>query len=333
MKIKRICFPKVNSVVCDETEVDIPLGPNDVLMRTLYSAVSAGTELAKFTGLQEVKYPFLPGNRAVGEVIAVGSAVKDVRPGDRVFTHTPHVSHAKATGFYVKAPKEVNLCHAPMVGLGLVAMTALRVGRPELGDRALVIGMGAVGNLCAQFLEISGVEVIAADTMDKRLEAARRCGVTHTINPKTQDARATVFALTGGRGVEYVIEATGNPAVIEMACSVTATQAQVILLGSPRGEFKTDVTPLLNAVHIWRDHGSIRLDGAHEWRYPQYPNAFMKHSMTRNAEIIFRLMANGRLKVQDLISHVLKPSQAAEAFDGLLNRKEEYHGVVFDWTT
>ncbi|MBC8236133.1 zinc-binding alcohol dehydrogenase [bacterium] len=332
MKITRICFPKEREVVHEEVEAEFPIGPHDVLIRTLYSVISAGTELAKFTGLQKVEYPFIPGNRAVGEVIEVGASVRDFAPGDYVFSHTPHVSFAKATKFCVKVPEGINLCHAPLVGLGLVAMTVLRVGQPELGDRAVVIGMGVVGNICAQLLKNVGIDVIALDFLDERLEKAQRCGISHTINPRKHNVHSKVMAITDGHGVEYVVEATGNPAAMDMACSVNARQGEVILLGSPRGEYQTDATPLLNSVHLWREHGSIQLKGAHEWRYPLYPDGYTKHSMKRNAEIFFRMMADGYINTQDIVSHVLIPHQAATAFDGLLNHKNEYLGVVFDWT-
>ncbi|NOZ22915.1 MAG: zinc-binding alcohol dehydrogenase [Planctomycetes bacterium] len=332
MKIRQICFPEVGKVVYQEVERDLPVGPDDVLIRTLYSAVSAGTELAKYTGLQDVKYPFIPGNRAVGEVVEVGEKVEDFRPGDNVFTHTTHVSHAKATKMCAKVPDGVDLCHAPLIGLALVAITAVRVAKPELGDRALVTGMGLVGNFCAQFLKNSGVEVIVADTVEARLEAARACGVAATVNPAEKEAPAKVMEFSCGHGVEYVIEATGNPVVMDLVTSVNAKQGEVILLGSPRGEHQTDVVPLLNAVHLWRDHGCVTMKGAHEWRFPLYPDGYSKHSMKRNAEIIFRMMADGRLKTGPLVTHVLKPEQAEQAFDGLMNRKNEYLGVIFDWT-
>lgn len=331
MKISRICFPKEKEVAYEADHAEFLVAPHDVLIRTLYSVISAGTELAKLTGRQKVDYPFIPGNRAVGEVIEVGADVRDFVPGDYVFSHTPHISVAKATKFCVKVPKDLDLCYVPLVGLGLVAMTALRVARPELGDRAVVIGMGVVGNLCAQLLKNAGVDVIALDFVDERLEKARRCGVSHTINPKKRDVYSEVMEITADHGVEYVVEATGNPAAVDIACSVNARGGEVILLGSPRGEYQADITPLLNSIHLWREHGSIQLKGAHEWRYPLYPDGYTKHSMKRNAEILFRMMADGRIKIQDLISHIMKPHQAVEAFDGLLNHKQEYLGVVFDW--
>jgi len=332
MRISQICFPERGRVVYEETDAKIEVGRHDILIRTLYTAVSAGTELAKLTGAQAVSYPYVPGNRAVGEIVETGRDVRDFAVGDRVFSHTPHVSHAKATAFCVKVPDTVELRYAPLVGLGLVAMTALRVARPELGDRAVVIGMGVVGNLCAQLLENSGVEVIGVDMLRERLDRAGRCGVSHAVNAQVEDVPSKVMAITGARGADLVVEATGNPAAMDLACAVAARQADVILLGSPRGECRADLTPLLQAVHLWKDHGSLTLKGAHEWRYPLYPQPFTKHSMKRNADILFRMMADGRLNLRDLVTHVLPPEQAAATFDGLLNDKRRHLGVVFDWT-
>lgn len=332
MKTSRICFPREKEAVYEKVDMTFSLRPHEILIRTCYSVISAGTELAKFTGLQEVSYPFVPGNRAVGEVLEVGASVKDIAPGDYVFSHTPHISIAKTSKFCIKVPEGVDKCHACLLGLGSVSMTALRIGSPELGDRAVVIGMGVVGNLCAQLLKSAGVDVIAMDFVEERLDRAHRCGINYTVNPKNDDAQSKVMEITDGRGAEYVIEATGNPKAMDLACSVIAKQGKVILLGSPRAEYQTNITSLLRVVHLWRDHGSVDLTGAHEWRYPLYPDGYTKHSMYRNAEIFFRMMADGRLNMKDVISHVLTPDRAEEAFHGLLDHKDKYLGVVFDWT-
>ena len=304
-----------------------------MLVRTLYSFASAGTELAKLTGTQRVPYPFVTGNRAVGEVLAVGSEVGHVRPGMVVLTHTPHASHALTDRFCVPVADGVRLEHAAAVSLALVAMTALRVSPPELGDRAVVFGQGVVGNLCAQLLTAAGAEVVAVDTVPARLALATQCGTPHVVagGDPTETVRR-VLAITGEAGADRVIEATGVPAVFETACAVARRQGEVVLLGSPRGEHQRDLTEVLNRVHLWRDHGSLTLKGAHEWRYPLYADGFSRHSMARNAEIVFRLMVQGRLRFDGLVSHVLPPSAAARAYEGLRHEKETWIGVMFDWT-
>ena len=331
--IRKVVFRGVDRVVLEPTHEQFDLGPGDVLLQTRYSLISAGTELAKLTGLQKVDYPFIPGNRAIGTVIAAGEDVSDVRVGDLVFSHTGHVSHTLAKAFRVCVSKGVDTRDSALVGLALVAMTAVRVGQVELGDRAAVIGMGLVGNLAAQLLRLAGADVIAIDLSAARLDVARACGLPQTVNAGEEDAQAAVMEMTQGRGVDVVVEASGTAQAAELAVSLTGRDGEgiVVLLGSPRKEHETDLTPFLNHVHLWRN-GSVMLRGAHEWRLPLHHSPFQKHSMTRNAEIIFRLMAQGKLHTASLITHVLKPAAAAEAYAGLQQQPDSHMGVLFDWT-
>lgn len=334
MSLLRVVFSArgcVETVRSDEDE-HAP-GPGEVLLKTHYSLISAGTELAKLTGLQQVDYPHYPGNRAVGEVLAVGEGVTRVWPGDLVFAHTPHASHARTRGFCVRVPEGVRPEQAPSLGLSLVAITALRVGRPELGDRAVVFGMGMVGNLCAQLYQLSGAEVVVVDTSAARLETARRCGLERGVLGGEADTVDRILEFTGKPGAEYVVDATGSPAVIATACDVARRGGEVILLGSPRGEHQTDVTPLLDHIHLWREHGTLTFKGAHEWRYPAYADIYAKHSMERNAETLFRLMRDGRLKLDPLLTHVFLGHEAAAAYAGLLAQPNEWVGTLFDWTS
>jgi threonine dehydrogenase-like Zn-dependent dehydrogenase len=87
----------------------------------------------------------------------------------------------------------------------------------------------------------------------------------------------------------------------------------------------------LNYCHLY-GRGAITFKGAHEWRYPVMANPFVKHSLWRNSEIVFRLIQSGQLVIDPLISHILKPEQAPEAYEGLKYKKDEYNGVLFDWT-
>ncbi len=327
----RIVFQPDGLAQYEEFAVDIPLGQDDILIRTEFSVTSTGTELAKLTGLQQVAYPFVPGNRAAGVVTSVGSAVKNISPGDYVFSHTPHASFTKAEKFCFRVPADVKRETAPFIGLALVAITAIRVGKPELGDRAVVLGLGAVGNICAQLLALAGVDVLGVDLLDGRLQIARACGIANVCNPASSDIAEAVRDFTGGNGAEYVIETTGNPAVIETACALARREGYLILLGSPRGQHVADITPFLNHVHLWHNRGSITVIGAHEWRYPISTGAWHKHSMERNAAIISSYLADGRLRTAPLVGATLPPQQATEAYHRLQQEKESCLTILFDW--
>jgi threonine dehydrogenase-like Zn-dependent dehydrogenase len=215
----------------------------------------------------------------------------------------------------------------------MVGMTAVRVGQVELGDRVAVIGLGLVGNLTAQLLREAGAEVIGIDRVGRRLELAGRCGIDRTVDGAALDAEAAVMELTGGQGVDVVVEASGAPAAAELAARLTGKRGEgiVVLLGSPRADYETNLTPFLNQVHLWRN-GMVALRGAHEWRFPLDPTPYQKHSMRRNGEVALRLLAERRLRLDPLIERVYRPAQAPEAFAALMAGPSAPLGVLFDWT-
>jgi threonine dehydrogenase-like Zn-dependent dehydrogenase len=139
--------------------------------------------------------------------------------------------------------------------------------------------------------------------------------------------------ITAGRMCEVVVEATGLSPVGEQAATLAGKQGEVILLGSPRAAHASNVTDLLRSIHLWGE-GCITYKGAHEWRYPvaRDPNGHTKHSIERNIEILLRLILDGRLRVEELITHTLAPEACAQAYRGLRDSRGEYLAVVFDWT-
>lgn len=335
MQGKQVIFTEPNKVELKDIDFNLDnLGPKDVAVHTRYSLISAGTELACLSGKESwAKLPFAPGYAGCGEVIGVGKEVKDLKAGDLVFSYTKHASHVKASTVTVPVPKGVDLKLVPFARMAAVSISALRVSNADLGDYVAVLGLGLVGSLCAQLFALSGCEVIGSDVSPRRIELARKCGLKHAVNPSQQDAKAAVKEITGGRMCEVVVEATGNPAVGATAGGLAGKLGEVILLGSPRGEHPCDLTQVLNYIHLW-GNGCVTFKGAHEWRYPieRDPGGHMKHSIRRNVEILLRLIGDGRLRVNELITQVLPPTECAKAYAGLREKKEEYVGVVFDWT-
>jgi 2-desacetyl-2-hydroxyethyl bacteriochlorophyllide A dehydrogenase len=330
---KRVVFPKPNVVQLEKFSFDPAPSAKDVVIRTRASIISAGTELACLTGLEDwAKLPFHPGYGAVGEVMAVGNEVKGLRAGDVVFTYSNHASHARSAVIAVRVPEGLDPSHAAFARMANVAITSLRVSNAELGDRVAVIGLGLVGNLAAQLFTLAGCEVMGIDPVARRLELARACGVGAALNPQEAKLPEAVKRWTDGKGVEVVVEASGTPQGALMAAELAGKKGEVILLGSPRKPLETNVTELLRRIHIW-DYGCVTFKGAHEWRYPvgEDPSGHEKHSIERNARIVLKLIAEKRLRVSPLLTHVIRPEQCAEAYAGLRDNPNEYIGVIFNW--
>ena len=170
--VGRVLFAAENQVLFDAEETDLALDSNGVILETQYSCVSAGTELAKLTGLQPFDFPATLGNRAVSRVLEAGPKCKGLKAGDLVFSHTHHVSHTKGGRLVAKLPESLNRPESALLGMAMVALTGVQTAHPDLGDRAVVIGAGLVGQCAAQLLELSGVQVTLIDRVDGRLKVA-----------------------------------------------------------------------------------------------------------------------------------------------------------------
>ncbi len=344
MKAKRIVFPAPNKVELEEFDFDPTPREGDVVIKAIVSVISAGTELSCLAGHAKwAWFPFYPGYGMIGEVIGVGENVREVKEGDIVLTHSNHASYAKAQVIAVKVPEGLDPIKAVFARMANVSITALRVSNGELGDRVAVIGLGLVGNLCAQLFALAGSDVIGIDKVAKRLEIARACGLEKLINANEVDPTEAVRELTDGEGCEVVVDATGSAQVSATAWQYSAPYGEVILLGSYfQRPHQMNVTELLERIHL-SEFGCVTYKGAHEWRYPvreERKDFFVvdwpkyerpKHSVERNARINLSLIARGKLIVEPLLTHLLKPEQCEEAYFGLRDKPEEFLGVVFDW--
>ena len=334
MKGKRITMPSANNVMLEDYEIDEALAEDQILFKTHYSLISPGTECAGYTALQSgTRFPHGSGYAAVGEVLKVGQRVKRCTSGDIVFSYTPHASIVKTNSIMLvlKRPVDIDEKLIPFVRMATVAMTSMRVASAEFGDTVVIIGLGLVGNYASQLFTLAGMRVISIEKIPMRLESASKCGVRYLINSGAENPLEKVKEHTNGQGAETTVEAIGNPRLIEMAFQLTKYKGEVILLGSPRGEYTADVTNILDYVHNI-GKGAITLKSAHEWVFPTMHSGESKHSIERNTQIAYNLLKDGKLKAKELLTHVINPADAKLAYDGLVDKKDEYLGVVMDWT-
>lgn len=312
------------------------VGPFEVIVKTIYSHISAGTELACIAGMESFfKIPDTPGYTAIGEILQTGSMVSHLSKGDVVYTFGPHASHFKIDlsdrwhGICVKIPKGINLEHAAFTHMAGIALTAVRNSNIELGDSVLVTGLGTIGNLAAQLCQLQGANVIATDISNIRISIAQSCNIQETFNPNEVSFEKVIKLKTDDQLVSTYIDASGVPAVINQAIDFVALNGETILLGSPRMPFETNMTKFLQHHHLLPWNHTLK--GALEFTYPTFQNDFNKHSIERNSKIIMGLIKNEKIIIKPLYSHKIKPKDAHAAYEGLKNNPDEYIGVVIDW--
>lgn len=338
MKINKLLVPEPMKVVLVEDEFDNSnLSPNEIVVRTLYSHLSAGTELACIAGGEDwFKIPGTPGYTSIAKVEVKGSNIKHVEVGDLVFTWGSHSEYFRFEygnrwqGMCVKLPTGINLEYAAFTHMATIAMTAIRNSKIELGDFVLVTGLGAIGNLASQLAQLQGATVIATDIDDQRIALAQQSGIRYTINSKKENLSKKIDEITNGALINTYIDATGASSVINDTLDNIQLFEEVILLGSPRAAFETNVTKTFQHFHL--SSPGLTLKGALEFAYPTHKQDFLKHSIERNTEIVLNLIDQKKLIIKPIYSHKMSPLVAQTAYDGLRNNPNEYIGVVFDWT-
>lgn len=326
-------------------EIDLPdPGANQVLVRTRVSAVSAGTELAVYTGthqwlkdpnLPDWKFPFRPGYSAAGEVLAVGNDVPgDLRPGDAVSYPGNHASHEILTVGHERGrlwrlptgtdPKLAAYACVARYGLG----AAIRAGL-TLGRSAAVLGLGVIGQFALRGLLAAGAyPVVGIDSVAMRRGAAKSAGAHHVIDPTTSDTKSQLDALLGTRGAEVIADATGVPDAIPTAMSLACDGGQVIVVGSPRGRAKE--------VNFYDDlhRRYIEITGAHGNMLfePAHTRLAGHWTIDKAQNWLLHAIHDGRFNMTGLIRHAISPERLGDAYEGLIHKKDEYLGVAVVWS-
>jgi len=338
LEVKQVVITGQNQVELQKSELDEKnLATNELFIETEYTFISTGTELANYTGREPkvfqpgswCAYPWRSGYANVGIVKAVGEGVTRAKVGDRVFTYGNHASalRYRETSLVKIVPDDIDPGIAAASRMAGVSATAFIVAEIKENPWVAVFGLGLVGNLACQMLQLKGCKVIGVDPVEYRRKLAEKCGIKWTIGGSADEVHKAIAEITNGAMANITVDAVGHSAVIMQALRETATFGQIIILGSPRVEVQGNLTELLSDVHLrW-----ITIRGALEWCIPMYPEGAKGISQFTKQEMIFDWIRSGELKIEPLVSHKLKPEQIKEAYEGLLNHPETYTGVLLDW--
>lgn len=326
-------------------EVELPdPAPNQILVSAEYSAVSAGTELAVYTGthqwlkdpnLPDWKFPFRSGYSAAGRVLKVGGEFPGgFKEGDRVSFPGNHASADLLTVGQErcrvwKMPVGLTFDKASVACIARYGLGASVRAGITLGRSAAVLGLGVIGQFALRCLSAAGASpVVGIDAVKMRRDAALAAGADCVIDPSAGDAKAQLREFLGAKGAELVADATGVPDAVPMAMSLACDGGQVVVVGSPRGtakevNFYDDLHR--RYIEVTGAHGNMLFEPAHT----RLAGAW---DVDKAQRWLLRALANGRLSLAGLVTHTIAPEGLGEAYEGLLNRKDEYLGVVVKWT-
>ncbi len=276
--------------------------------------------------------PLPLGYSAAGEVLEVAPDLAGTYSvGDRVIIAGAGIAnHAEVNAvpknLVAKLPDNVSYEEGCYATLCSIAMHGFRNAETALGESVLVMGLGLVGQLTAQFASASGCRVMAMDFDDDRIKIATKNGTELGCNLATDDADSMVETFTNGKGFDNIIicAATNSNEPIENAAKWARDRASVVMTGMVGTKIPyADYMKKEIRFVISRSYGPGRYDTNYEEKGQEYPIGYVRWTERDNLEEAGRLMSTGSLNVKDLTTHTFDINDADNAYDVVTGKTDE----------
>ncbi len=361
--MKQAIFKK-GKVVVEEVPVPV-CGPNQVLVENLYSLISSGTELSSLTfshqplPLKVLKYPtklkkglrlvkehglkdaygivkgmleagVTPGYSCCGRVVKTGKNVNAFRKGDIVACAGAYfASHAE----FITVPKNlvatvpigVSWEDAASATLGAIALQGVRQADLRVGESAVVIGLGLVGQLTTQILLASGVNVIGIDPAKGRIKKAKENGLLYGF-PLSSKNLQEVQRLTNLHGADATIITAGAPDnndIIDQALLLTRKRGTIVVVGDVGLKvqrlpwFEKEIKLLISTAY-----GPGRGDNLYEEKGLDYPYAYVRWTENRNMQAYLGMLQKKQVDFSSLVEGKYSLDEAPLAYRLLQSAKK-----------
>lgn len=340
--MKRNSLYHISPGVVEIREEQIPkLGSSQVLVRSLYSAISSGTEMLLYRGqfpadlaLDEnipalsggVKYPLKYGYSLVGEVAEVGEEVQGEWLGKRVFSFQPHTSHFHTETRYLQVvPEGLAAQDAVFLPNMETALGFVMDGAPVIGERAVIFGQGIVGLLTTALLAEFPLEsMVTFDHYDLRRRTSLELGADQSLEPGANISVGKSDQAGDNAGLHWadlVFELTGNPEVINQAIEAAAYEGRIIV-GSWYGRKKASLE-----LGGWFHRGRIKIISSQVSHIGA--NFSGRWDKARRFNLAWEMIR--QIKPSRLITHTIPIQEAQQAFNVLENDPGEALQVVFEY--
>ncbi|WP_054957951.1 NAD(P)-dependent alcohol dehydrogenase [Paenibacillus dakarensis] len=318
-------------------EVPVPsLKPDEALVKVMCIGI-CGSDVHYYEhgkiGRYEVKQPLILGHELAGVVAEVGEAVEHICVGDRVavepgvacgrceyckggrynlcpdvvFMATPPVNGAWAeyaairSDFLFPLPDDMSFEEGALLEPFSVGFHAMRRAGIQPHDRVLVTGLGPIGQLAVVAARLFGVaEVYGSDVVEFRRDLAKAMGITDVCDPVKASPQQKVNAWSDGKGVDVLIETSGNAGAISASTTLIKRGGKIVLVGLPAADhIGMNVNELIDG----------ELDVLGVFRYANtYPAAI-------------RALRSSEIRIEDMITHKYKLDDIQAALDMSIHHK------------
>ena len=300
--------------VSDWPEPGPPVG-NRVKIQTLYSGITNGTERNQLIkgnyAPADERLPIASGYQTVGRVIESGPEATDLQVGDLIFVGAQAGGHLEyivvaEDDLLIKLPDSVDRREAAMYGMGGVALNTCRNAELSVGERALIVGAGCVGQIAAQVAALLGARVTLCDIDERRLAVARQIG-----------AAEEVVNVEGAGWAEAVADGSFD-AALDFA-GVAGMEDQLIRAVRQRG--RVLLIAGRDKVSYTFNLGQGRLINIKQ----------NSHFYKDDLENLCRLVSQGLINLSPLLQDVVAAEESKRIYDTLRDQPNALLGTVFSW--
>lgn len=255
-----------------------------------------------------IKYPRFIGHEVAGEIIGIGSIVKNFNIGDRVAAWTDGRGYAdeiavNQTMVFIIEDK-ISYAEAMAEPIACTTNGVIRTN-VQMDDTIALVGTGFMGLILLQELKLRGAsKIIAIDLRDEMLNLANQLGADITINPVEEDVVKKVQDLTGGKGVDISFEVGGVQSTLDLAPKICRMEGKLVIFGYHPGERK------INDLGYWN------------WMAFNIINAHFRdiNTILNGARIGMNLLNSGKIQMKKLITHEFELRDIEAAFNAALTK-------------
>lgn len=310
----------------------------DQVKQVLESWSQDGWQTTYMKVMNKLDSPAPLGYSLAGRVLAVGEQVGDFSVGDLAACGGAEAGHAEVVVvpamLCVKLPAGVTTKQACFTTIAAIALQGIRRAELSMGASCAVIGLGLIGQLTCMMLDAAGVRVVGIDVDHAKVDHAGKHirGIYLDRADAGLEQRSAAYAAASG--VDAVIITAGSKSLdpVELAGRLCRKKGNVVIVGAvPTGFSRETFYKKELDLRMSTSYGPGRYDDAYEQKGVDYPYAYVRWTENRNMQAFLNLLAEQRIDVEHLMTHVFPFSAAEKAYDLILKNKVPFLGVLLQY--
>jgi predicted dehydrogenase/threonine dehydrogenase-like Zn-dependent dehydrogenase len=278
------------------------------------------------------------GYSCAGEVIAAAVDVKEYKPGDFVACAGNSANHADivavSKNLCAKISTQVDIREAAFAAIASIAMQGVRQADLQVGGNCVVIGLGLIGIITLKILKASGIKAYGIDVSNSAvLKAVNNFGFSASErNTPGLTEKINLWANALGTDAVIITAATSGNDPINLAGELCRQKGKVVVVGAvPTGFERPNYYKKELDLRMSCSYGPGRYDTAYEESGIDYPIGYVRWTEQRNMQAVLDLLKAKQLNFGDLISHTFQLTDAPEAYNLILNKKEPHLGIIIEY--